>query len=152
MALVGVVILTGSSRWHAANLDGARGRRALKPAGDLSANSRVRLALTLLLILMFSRFVYLASLNSYFTFYLIKHFGLGIQQAQYSLFIFMFGSALGTIAGGPIGDRFGRKRVILGSVLGAAPFSLALPFLNLPLTLVLIFIVGFIIASALPGR
>lgn len=78
--------------------------------------------------------------------------GLGIQQAQYSLFIFMFGSALGTIAGGPIGDRFGRKRVILGSVLGAAPFSLALPFLNLPLTLVLIFIVGFIIASALPGR
>lgn len=81
MALVGVVILTGSSRWHAANLDGARGRRALKPAGDLSANSRVRLALTLLLILMFFRFVYLASLNSYFTFYLIKHFGLGIQQA-----------------------------------------------------------------------
>ncbi len=151
LALVGVIVLTGISRWHAANINGVRGRRALKPAGELPANGKVRLALTLLLILMFSKFVYLASLNSYFTFYLIDNFGLGIQQAQYSLFIFMFGSALGTIAGGPLGDRFGRKKVILGSILGAAPFSLALPFVSLPLTLVLVFIVGFIIASAFPA-
>ena len=151
LALVGVIVLTGISRWHAANINGVRGRRALKPGGELPANGKVRLALTLLLILMFSKFVYLASLNSYFTFYLIDNFGLGIQQAQYSLFIFMFGSALGTIAGGPLGDRFGRKKVILGSILGAAPFSLALPFVSLPLTLVLVFIVGFIIASAFPA-
>ena len=151
LALVGVIILTGISRWHAANLDGVRGRRALTPSGELPASKQVRFALTLLLILMFSKFVYLASLNSYFTFYLIDNFGLGIQQAQYSLFIFMFGSALGTIAGGPLGDRFGRKKVILGSILGAAPFSLALPFVSLPLTLVLVFVVGFIIASAFPA-
>ncbi len=151
LALLGVVFLIGISRWHAANLDGVRGRRALKPAAGSPVSDKVRLALGLLLVLMFSKFVYLASLNSYFTFYLIDHFGLGIQQAQYSLFLFLFGSALGTIAGGPLGDRFGRKRIILGSILGAAPFSLALPFVSLPLTLVLVFVVGFIIASAFPA-
>lgn len=151
LALVGVIMLAGISRWYAANINGARGQRALKPSGELPANRQIRLALSLLLILMFSKFVYLASLNSYFTFYLIDNFGLSIQQAQYSLFVFMFGSALGTIAGGPLGDKLGRKRVILGSILGAAPFSLALPFVSLPVTLVLVFVVGFIIASAFPA-
>ncbi|NLD15581.1 MAG: MFS transporter [Gammaproteobacteria bacterium] len=151
LALLGLIILAGISRWHAANVDGVRGKRALSQTAGQPVHARARFALGILVILMFSKFVYLASLNSYFTFYLIEHFELGIQQAQYSLFIFLFGSALGTLAGGPLGDRFGRKRIILGSILGAAPFSLALPFVSLPLTLILVFVVGFIIASAFPA-
>lgn len=151
LALLGLIILAGISRWHAANVDGVRGKRTLSQTAGQPVHARARFALGILVILMFSKFVYLASLNSYFTFYLIEHFELGIQQAQYSLFIFLFGSALGTLAGGPLGDRFGRKRIILGSILGAAPFSLALPFVSLPLTLILVFVVGFIIASAFPA-
>lgn len=151
LALLGMLMLVGISRWHAANLNSVRGKRALRTESLPLDSGKVRFALLLLLVLMFSKFLYLASLNSYFTFYLIEHFGLGIQQAPYSLFLFMFGSALGTIAGGPMGDRIGRKRIILFSILGAAPFSLALPFVSLPLTLVLVFVVGFIIASAFPA-
>ncbi|MEZ5435257.1 MAG: MFS transporter [Pseudomonadales bacterium] len=92
----------------------------------------------------------MSSLNSYFTFYLIHHFGLDIQSAQYCLFIFLLGAAIGTIIGGPIGDRIGRKNIIL-AILGAAPFALALPFVNLTTTLVLVFFIGVIIASAFPA-
>lgn len=151
LALLGMLMLVSISRWHAANLNSIRGKRALRTDRLPLDSGKVRFALLLLLVLMFSKFLYLASLNSYFTFYLIEHFGLGIQQAQYSLFLFLFGSALGTIAGGPTGDRIGRKRIILFSILGAAPFSLALPFVSLPLTLVLVFVVGFVIASAFPA-
>src|SRR5699024_4780995 len=104
--------------------------------------SQVRTSLVVLLVLMFSKFFYLSSLSSYFTFYLMDRFDLGIQHAQYCLFVFLSGAALGTITGGPIGDRIGRKRIIWGSILGAAPFALLLPYVNLPMTLVLVFLIG----------
>ena len=95
-----------------------------------------------------SKFVYLASLTSYYTFYLIEKFHLSVATAQLCLFVFLFASALGTFFGGPIGDRFGRRYVIWGSILGVLPFTLALPYVNLPATIVLTFIIGFVLSSA----
>jgi FSR family fosmidomycin resistance protein-like MFS transporter len=95
-----------------------------------------------------SKHFYLASITSYFTFYLIHHFGLGVQAAQLHLFVFLAAVAAGTVLGGPIGDRIGRQRVILFSILGVAPFTLLLPHVNLFWTGVLIVPIGFILASA----
>jgi FSR family fosmidomycin resistance protein-like MFS transporter len=103
------------------------------------------------MLLVFSKFFYLSGLNSYFTFYLMHHFGVSIQFSQYCLFVFLVGVAIGTITGGPIGDRIGRKRIIWGSILGAAPFTLLLPFVSLFWTVVLVFIIGVVIASAFPA-
>ncbi|MEZ5493410.1 MAG: MFS transporter [Pseudomonadales bacterium] len=150
-ALVGMLILYRVSRWYAVNLTGVRGRASLGHRETGLSPRKVKVALAILLVLLFSKFVYMSSLNSYFTFYLIHHFGLDIQSAQYCLFIFLLGAAIGTIIGGPIGDRIGRKNIILGSILGAAPFALALPFVNLTTTLVLVFFIGVIIASAFPA-
>jgi FSR family fosmidomycin resistance protein-like MFS transporter len=102
----------------------------------------------ILLILIFSKFFYLASLNSYYTFYLMTKFHLSAQSAQYYLFVFLFAVVAGTLLGGPVGDRIGRKRVIWASILGAAPFTLALPYVNLAWTAVLTFLIGLIISSA----
>jgi len=98
--------------------------------------------------LIFSKFFYLACISSYYTFYLIDRFQLTIQQAQLLLFLFTFSVAAGTIVGGPVGDRIGRKLVIWVSILGAAPFTLLLPYANLPMTAVLSVIIGFVLASA----
>jgi len=125
--------------------------------------SSVVLIMAVLLLLVFSKYFYMASLTSYYTFYLMEHFGLGIQTAQLYLFVFLFAVALGTILGGPLGDRIGRKRVIWFSILGAAPFSLLVPYANLAGTVALTFLAGMILASAfsaivvyaqelLPGR
>ncbi len=108
----------------------------------------VGLSILILLILMFSKFFYLASLSSYFTFYLMQRFHLSMRSAQIHLFVFLFAVAAGTLLGGPIGDRIGRKRVIWISILGAAPFALVLPYANLAWTGILTFIIGFILASA----
>ena len=105
----------------------------------------------ILLVLMFSKFFYLASLNSYFIFYLISKFHTSVQSAQIHLFVFLFGAALGTILGGPVGDRIGRKRVIWWSILGVAPFTLALPYVNLFWTGPLSFVIGLLLASAFPA-
>lgn len=150
-ALVGIVILLQVSRWYSQNLTGVRGRSSLSRADTGLTSKQVRSGLTVLLILVFSKFLYLTSLNSYFTFYLMHHFGLSIQHAQYCLFVFLLGAAVGTITGGPIGDRIGRKRVIWGSILGSAPFALILPYVNLPATIVLVFFIGLILASAFPA-
>jgi FSR family fosmidomycin resistance protein-like MFS transporter len=104
--------------------------------------------IAILLILIFSKFFYLASLNSYYTFYLMSKFHLSAQSAQIYLFLFLFAVAAGTLLGGPVGDKIGRKRVIWASILGAAPFTLTLPHVNLAWTAVLTFIIGLIIASA----
>jgi FSR family fosmidomycin resistance protein-like MFS transporter len=104
-----------------------------------------------LLILMFSKFIYLGSLSSYYTFYLMSKFQLSMQSAQIHLFIFLFAVALGTILGGPIGDRIGRKRVIWVSILGVAPFTLMLPYASLAWNGPLTFIIGIILASAFPS-
>ncbi|WP_417250860.1 MFS transporter [Castellaniella sp.] len=150
-ALLGICILIGVSRWYAANLTSVRGRSSLGKVDNGLADRQVRGALMILLLLIFSKYFYLAGLNSYFTFFLMDRFGLDIQQAQYSLFVFLAGVATGTLVGGPVGDRIGRKRVIWGSILGTAPFSLALPYVNLQWTLILVFCAGVMIASAFPA-
>jgi FSR family fosmidomycin resistance protein-like MFS transporter len=107
--------------------------------------------MAILLALVFSKFFYLASISSYYTFYLIHRFGLSIQQAQLMLFVFLGAAALGTVLGGSIGDRLGRKLVIWVSILGVLPFTLALPFVGIGGTLVLSFIIGFVLSSAMPA-
>jgi len=102
-------------------------------------------------VLIFSKFFYTASISTYYTFFLIDRFHLSVQQAQLYLFLYLAAVAAGTIAGGPLGDRFGRKPVIWFSILGAAPFTLLLPWASLAWTPVLTMIIGFIIASAFPA-
>ncbi|MGD0883409.1 MAG: MFS transporter [Thermodesulfovibrionales bacterium] len=108
----------------------------------------VFVSMLILLVLIFSKYFYLASLSSYYIFYLMHRFHLSVQSAQVHLFAFLFAVASGTLLGGPIGDRIGRKRVIWISILGAAPFALALPYASLAGTGILAFIIGFILASA----
>ncbi|MDN5843163.1 MAG: MFS transporter [Alcaligenaceae bacterium] len=150
-ALIGIAILIRVSRWYAVNLTSVRGRSSLSKTETGLSSRQIGSAVVVLLVLIFSKYFYLAGLTSYFTFYLMHHFDLPMQQAQYSLFVFLSGVAIGTITGGPIGDRIGRKRVIWGSILGAAPFALALPYAGLFWTLVLVFCVGVMIASAFPA-
>jgi len=107
--------------------------------------------LAVLLILLFSKYVYLASISSYYTFYLIEKFGVTVQSSQICLFVFLIATAVGTIIGGPIGDKIGRKHVIWISILGTAPFSLLMPHVGLTSTIVLSFLVGLILSSAFPS-
>lgn len=147
-ALLAMLILFQVSKWYSYHLNSVRGRSTLAKMDTGLTRKQVTRALALLLVLVFSKYFYLAGLNSYLTFYLIHRFGVSIQDAQYCLFVFLFAVALGTIVGGPVGDRIGRKRVILGSILGAAPFALILPYANLFWTIALVFIIGIVIASA----
>ncbi|TEA79749.1 MFS transporter [Allopusillimonas ginsengisoli] len=147
-ALAAIFILMRVSRWYGANLNTVRGRASLARVETGLTRSQVIGALCILLVLIFSKYFYLTGLNSYLTFYLIDRFGVSIQNAQYCLFVFLFAVAVGTVVGGPVGDRIGRKRVIWGSIVGAAPFALALPYANLFWTIALIFVIGLIIASA----
>lgn len=117
-ALLAMLILFQVSRWYSFHLNSARGRSALAKTDTGLTRRQVVRALAILLVLVFSKYFYLAGLNSYLTFYLMHRFGISIQNAQYCLFVFLFAVALGTIVGGPVGDRIGRKRVILGSILG----------------------------------
>jgi FSR family fosmidomycin resistance protein-like MFS transporter len=108
----------------------------------------VAVALTVLVALIFSKFFYLASFTSYYIFYLMHRFHLDVQAAQIDLFIFMAASAVGTVAGGPVGDRIGRKRVIWGSIGGVVPFALVLPYAGLSATIWLSVIIGLVLSSA----
>ena len=110
--------------------------------------SRVRWLLVVLLGLVFSKYVYISSFVSYFMFFLIERFGVSLEQAQFHLFAFLGAVAAGTFIGGPVGDRFGRKRVILGSIVGILPFAIALPYLSLFWTTVLSVLIGLILSSA----
>ncbi|WP_206952648.1 MFS transporter [Trinickia acidisoli] len=146
-ALVAMVVLANIGRWysrHPATKKKA-GARALHPS---LSKARVKLAIGVLVLLVFSKYFYLASLNSYFTFYLIDKFHLSVQAAQIHLFVFLAAVAAGTIIGGPIGDRIGRKYVIWVSILGVAPFTLLLPYANLFWTGALTVIIGIVLASA----
>jgi FSR family fosmidomycin resistance protein-like MFS transporter len=123
--------------------------RHVGPASPVGKTSRrTGVALVLLLGLLFSKYVYLASIGSYYTFFLIHRFGLSVQGAQLHLFLFLGAIAAGTMIGGPVGDRFGRRRVILWSILGVLPFSLALPYVDLWWTRILSVVIGLILASA----
>ncbi len=148
LALVGMVVLARVGFWYSARI-GARGRAARRaiPENSLS-RGRVAFTVGILLMLIFSKYFYMASLNTYYTFYLIDHFHIPLQTAQIYLFVFLASAAAGIVAGGPIGDRFGRKYVIWGSILGVLPFTLALPFANLFWTVALTVPIGLILSSA----
>jgi MFS transporter, FSR family, fosmidomycin resistance protein len=147
-AMTGMIILTAIGRWYQAN-GHARPRKAggAAPTHGLSSG-RIGGAIAVLTALMLSKYFYLASFNSYYIFYLMQHFNLSDQQAQICLFVFLAAVAVGTVVGGPIGDRIGRKAVIWVSILGVVPFTLALPYVNLTTTVVLSVIIGLVLASA----
>lgn len=148
IALAGMAILGSVGRWQARRA-AARGGRARKAAiGHGLSPARVRASIAILIALMFSKFFYLASISSYFTFYLIHRFGIGVQAAQLDLFVFLAATAVGTFFGGPIGDRLGRKIVIWVSILGVLPFTLALPYVGLTWTVLLAVPIGLILSSA----
>ncbi len=147
LVLLAVAVLIGVSRWYAGHLKRATGRVAVHAGPGLS-RGRVLWALTVLAMLVFSKYIYMASLSSYYTFYLIEKFHVSVESAQGYLFLFLAAVAAGTFAGGPIGDRIGRKRVIWFSILGAAPFTLALPYADLFWTAVLSVLIGLVMSSA----
>jgi len=161
-ALLAIVVLAQVSRWYAAQHRVNAGKKSTPVINPLPRN-KVILAVCVLLILIFSKYFYMASISSYFTFYLMNKFDLSVQSAQLHLFVFLFAVAAGTVIGGPVGDRIGRKYVIWGSILGVAPFTLLLPYATLFWTGILTVIIGFVLASAfsailvyaqelLPGR
>lgn len=147
LVCLAVVVLARVSRWYQGHLASSHGRRAPAPAQVLPRATVVR-AIAVLALLVFSKFIYMASLQNYYTFYLIERFNLPVGQAQLLLFLFLASVAVGTFAGGPVGDRIGRKRVIWYSILGAAPFTIALPYANLVGTAALSVIIGLIMSSA----
>jgi MFS transporter, FSR family, fosmidomycin resistance protein len=147
VALCGVLLLSQVSRWYATQRAAAAKRGVQTPVGTLSRRA-VAGAVAVLLLLIFSKYFYVAGLSSFYTFYLMEKFQLSVQSAQVHLFIFLFASAIGTIAGGPIGDRFGRKPVIWASILGVAPFALLLPHADLFWTTTLTIIIGLVLSSA----
>ncbi|AUA34520.1 MFS transporter [Pseudomonas fulva] len=134
-------------RWYIEHLSQAKARKAVQATHGIS-RGRVVAALVVLGLLVFSKYFYMASFTSYFTFYLIEKFGVSVASSQLHLFLFLGAVAAGTFFGGPIGDRIGRKAVIWFSILGVAPFTLALPYADLFWTTVLSVVIGFILASA----
>jgi FSR family fosmidomycin resistance protein-like MFS transporter len=149
LALAGIIILARVGAWYQQHL--AERRASPVAHHHPVAPDKVPFLLGILLCLMFSKFFYLASMTNYYTFYLIQKFGLTVPQSQIYLFVFLFAVAAGTIAGGPVGDKIGRKLVIWISILGMAPFALLLPHANLFWTAVLSVIIGVIMASAFPA-
>lgn len=133
--------------WYKEHLNQARARKAVQATHGIS-RGRVIAALIVLGLLVFSKYFYMASFTSYFTFYLIEKFGVSVASSQLHLFLFLGAVAAGTFFGGPIGDRIGRKAVIWFSILGVAPFTLVLPYADLFWTTVLSVVIGFILASA----
>ena len=150
LALLAIVLLVQIGKWYKQNIHRikSRGRTGSAEQRSQISQKRIVFAICILLVLIFSKYFYLASMTSYFTFYLIDKFHISVQSSQLHLFIFLFATAAGTFFGGPIGDRIGRKYVIWFSILGVAPFTLLLPHMNLFWTSVLSVIIGLILASA----
>jgi FSR family fosmidomycin resistance protein-like MFS transporter len=151
VGLAGIIVMTGISRWYRST--GHATRSATRTAArhpDISS-AQVWLAMTVLVALLFSKYIYLASITNYYPFFLMERFGLTAKAAQLYQFVFFAAVAIGTIAGGPIGDRIGRKRVIWVSILGVLPFTVALPHVGLGATVVLSVIIGAVISSAFPA-
>jgi len=148
-ALLGMAILAWVGNWYRDHLAArAKARRPVAEAANGLSRKQVGWSLGILMVLIFSKYFYLASITSYFTFYLIDRFHVSVQQAQIQLFIFSGAVAAGTILGGPIGDKIGRKRVIWVSILGVLPFTLLMPHVGLFWTGVLSAIIGIVLASA----
>jgi FSR family fosmidomycin resistance protein-like MFS transporter len=146
-ALIAIVILVQVGTWYK-NHHPPTSKRTAAAAHATLPRRKIVLAMSVLVALIFSKYIYLVSINSYYTFYLIAKFHLSVRSAQIHLFLFLGAVAVGTFAGGPIGDRIGRKYVIWCSILGVLPFTLALPFANLFWTSVLTVIIGLVLASA----
>jgi FSR family fosmidomycin resistance protein-like MFS transporter len=150
IALVAIIVLITVGKWYSKNIHRIKGKSHAidKAARPVFSPGQIALAVGILLVLIFSKYFYLACMSSYYTFFLIDKFHISVQSSQVHLFIFLVSVAAGTLLGGPIGDRFGRKYVIWFSILGAAPFTLLLPYVNLFWTSVLTVFIGFILSSA----
>ena len=149
-ALLSIVILLQVSRWYQRHIDERAIKRVVTDWPRFPAPV-VRHTVGILLVLMFSKFFYLASISSYYEFYLIHRFGLSAHASAHLLAVFLFAVAAGTLIGGPFGDRIGRKRVIWFSILGCAPFTLLLPYVGLGWTVALSVVIGVVLASAFPA-
>jgi FSR family fosmidomycin resistance protein-like MFS transporter len=150
VALVAMLMLLQVGQWYKRQSP-APVKARLAGGGAGSSRANVALALVVLVLLMFSKNAYTASLSSYYTFYLIDKFSVSVQVSQLLLFLFLVAQAAGSLIGGHLGDRFGRRAIIWFSILGAVPFTLALPFASLFWTVVLTTIIGMIMASAFPA-
>lgn len=152
-AVAAILVMLPISRWYRSYLNHIKRCPLLtQKAVERPLSSRMTVfAIGVLLVLIFSKYIYMASLTSYYTFYLIHKFGVSIRDSQLFLFVFLVATAAGTLVGGPVGDRVGRKYVIWASILGAAPFSLLMPHVGLAGTVILSFCVGVMLSSAFPA-
>lgn len=162
VSLIAYIIMFQLGKWYKNYLK-VQGRKKKKEIVEIHSKQNIIRGITVLLILIFSKYFYMAGISSYLTFYLIEKFQVSTQNSQIYLFVFMASTALGTLLGGPLGDKYGRKSVIWFSILGAAPFALILPHVGLITTIVLLVLIGLILSSAfsailvyaqelLPGR
>lgn len=148
-ALLAAVIMIRLGTWYRTKLSYVVTHQSAQPLINHDISRRTKYgALLILILLIFSKYFYTACITSYFTFFLIDKFGVSVQTSQLCLFVFLLAFAIGTVAGGMLGDKFGRKYVIWFSILGAAPFAIAMPFVNLTWTIICTFLSGLIIASA----
>lgn len=147
-ALAGIVLLTRIGRWYRDQIPAQRAAAHATRRESRLPRRTVAVTMLILGLLIFSKYFYLASLSSYYTFYLMQKFSLGAESAQLHLFAFLGAVAAGTLIGGPVGDRIGRKYVIWGSILGVLPFTLLLPHANLFWTTILTIVIGLVLASA----
>ena len=148
-ALLAAIIMIRLGTWYRAKLSYVVTHQSAQPLINHDISRRTKYgALLILILLIFSKYFYTACITSYFTFFLIDKFGVSVQTSQLCLFVFLLAFAIGTVAGGMLGDKFGRKYVIWFSILGAAPFAIAMPFVNLTWTIICTFLSGLIIASA----
>jgi len=147
-ALVAIFVLMRIGAWYRAHLEARKNQGPRRQQGHQLTRRQIGVSLVVLLALIFSKFFYTASLSSYYTFYMIEQFGVSVQRAQIYLFIYLAAFSLGTLVGGPIGDKIGRKKVIWFSILGALPFTLALPYANEFWAVALMVPIGLILSSA----
>jgi FSR family fosmidomycin resistance protein-like MFS transporter len=151
-AVIGGAILYRVSKWYKNYLESSSFKKNAYNEAPINVSPlRIKITIGILLLLLFSKYFFTASISSYYVFYLQEKFHITKSAAQVQLFLYLFAFALGTLIGGPMGDKFGRKRIIWFSILGAAPFTLALPYVNLFWTSVFIIVSALILASAFPS-
>ena len=152
LAIVAIIVLIPASKWYSARIKTERASLANSGAAEAKKPTlpmkTIWISMFILIFLVFSKNFYTVSLSNYYTFYLMSKFGVTVQTAQILLFAFLFSAAIGTLIGGPVGDKYGRRLVIWWSILGSAPFALLMPYANFTWTIILSVIIGFIISSA----